>query len=115
MSVLERVREFGTLRAMGTSKGQVGTLVVLESLWLGLISGLAGAAFGPGLALLINHLKLRMPPPPGASEPLDLILKVEPSDLLAVVAFMVVLLGLASLFPALRVVRLRIAQALAYD
>jgi len=115
MSVLERMREFGTLRAIGTSKGQVGTLVMLESLWLGLISGIAGAALGQGLALLINHLKLRMPPPPGAAEPLELILKVESSDLLAVVAFMVLLLGLASLFPALRVMRLRIAQALAHD
>jgi putative ABC transport system permease protein len=115
MSVLERVREFGTLRAIGTSKGQVGMLVVLEALWLGLISGIAGAVLGQTLALLINRLKLQMPPPPGAADPHDLLLKVQPSDLLAVVVFMVVLLGLASLFPMLRVVRLRIALALAHD
>jgi len=115
MSVLERVREFGTLRAIGTSRGQVATLVVLEALWLGLLGGLSGAVLGLGLATLINHLGIRMPPPPGAADPLDLFLRVVPSDLAAALLFMVVVLGVASLVPALRVIRLRIAEALAHD
>ena len=115
MSVLERVREFGTLRAIGTSRGQVAALVVLEALWLGLLGGLIGGGLGLGLTLLINGLRIRMPPPPGAADPLELALKSEPSDFAVALAFMVLVLGVASLLPALRVVRLRIVEALSHD
>jgi len=37
MSVMERVREFGTLLAIGTGRGQVALMVVLEALWLGVV------------------------------------------------------------------------------
>ena len=43
VSVMERLREFGILTAIGFSPGRLFTLVMLESLWLALI-GLAGAA-----------------------------------------------------------------------
>ena len=115
MSVMERVREFGTLRAIGTSRRQVASLVVLESLWLGLLGGLAGAALGAGLAAVLNRLRIRMPPPPGAVDPIELALRVAPSDLLGVIVFMFFVLGFASLVPALRVVRFRVAEALSHD
>src|SRR5262245_30477034 len=44
MSVMERVREFGTLRAIGTGRGQVALMVLLEALWLGLVGALVGDA-----------------------------------------------------------------------
>ena len=115
MSVLERVREFGTLRAIGTSRGQVAALVVFEALWLGLLGGLIGGGLGLGLSLLINALRIRMPPPPGAADPLDLALQTAPSDVILALAFMVLVLGTASLVPAVRVVRLRIVEALGHD
>ena len=115
MSVMERVREFGTLRAIGTSRLQVASLVVLESLWLGLMGGLGGAALGAGLAVLINHVRIQMPPPPGAVDPMELALRVAPSDLLAALVFIIVVLGVASLMPAVRVARLRVWEALAHD
>ena len=115
MSVLERVREFGTLRAIGTSRGQVAALVVLEALWLGLLGGLMGGGLGLGLTLIINARRIRMPPPPGAADPLVLALKSEPADFALALAFMVLVLGVASLLPALRVVRLRIVEALSHD
>ena len=43
VSVMERLREFGILTAIGFSPGRLFTLVMLESLWLALV-GLAGAA-----------------------------------------------------------------------
>src|SRR4029078_6915556 len=36
MTVMERVREIGTLRAIGTSRGQIAALLLAEALWLGL-------------------------------------------------------------------------------
>ena len=43
VSVMERVREFGIMIAIGFSPGTLFALVMLESLWLGLV-GLVGAA-----------------------------------------------------------------------
>jgi ABC-type lipoprotein release transport system permease subunit len=44
VSVMERLREFGIMLAIGFSPTTLFTLVMLESLWLGLV-GLAGAVF----------------------------------------------------------------------
>jgi len=49
MSVMERVREFGTLLAIGTGRGQVALMVVLEALWLGVVGALVGDARYPPL------------------------------------------------------------------
>ena len=43
VSVMERIREFGIMLAIGFSPATLFTLVMLESLWLGLV-GLVGAA-----------------------------------------------------------------------
>ncbi len=46
MSTYERMREFGTLRAIGAPRGTVVTMVITESLMLSLLGGLLGLAFG---------------------------------------------------------------------
>lgn len=46
MATYERVREIGTLRAMGLSEGGVRALFVLEGGLLGLLAGAAGAVLG---------------------------------------------------------------------
>jgi ABC-type lipoprotein release transport system permease subunit len=53
VSVMERLREFGILMAIGFSPGSLFRLVMLESLWLGLVGLAAGAALtvGPYLYL----------------------------------------------------------------
>lgn len=114
MSVMERVREIGTLLAIGTSPTQVASIVVLEALWLGLLGGLIGDACGYVLVRVVNALDIQMPPPPGAASAIDLKLSVVPGDFLAVIALMLVVLGVAAIFPALRSVRLRIVDALGH-
>lgn len=52
-SVLERQREFATLRAMGAGDGQVTGLVLWEALYLGVIGAVLGVASGLCLALLL--------------------------------------------------------------
>jgi ABC-type lipoprotein release transport system permease subunit len=44
VSVMERTREFGIMLAIGFSPGMISALVMLESLWLGLV-GLVAAVF----------------------------------------------------------------------
>jgi putative ABC transport system permease protein len=114
MSFLERVREFGTLLAIGTSRAQLAGLLMLEALWLALLGGLLGGALGVGMATLVNFLEIEMPPPPAAVDPLKLALTVAPSDFLWAVVFMVVVLTVAAVYPTLRILRLRIVDALAH-
>jgi putative ABC transport system permease protein len=114
MAVMERVREFGTLRAIGTSVGQVAGLVALEALWLGLLGAALGDLLGAGLIVALNRLDIRMPPPPGAVDPIDLQLLFVPEAFAGVVVLMLGVLALASLGPILRVSRLRIVAALTH-
>jgi putative ABC transport system permease protein len=114
MSVLERVREFGTLLAIGTSRAQLASLVLLEALWLALFGALAGGILGIVLVGIINFLELEMPPPPAAVDPIDLALAVVPSDFLLAGVFMAVILLFASVPPILRVRRLKIVEALGH-
>jgi putative ABC transport system permease protein len=114
MSVLERVREFGTLLAIGTSRTQLAGLLLLEALWLALFGALAGSALGAGLSALIDAVGIEMPPPPAAVDPMVLAVRVLPSDFLWVCAFMVVVLTVAAVPPILRILRLKIVDALGH-
>lgn len=50
MTVVERTREFGMLRSLGMSKGQVTRLILLEATVLGIFGSLLGIGFGILLA-----------------------------------------------------------------
>ena len=52
MSVLERTREIGTLRAVGWSRGRVLRMIMGEAIALSLIGGLIGVGLGAWLAWL---------------------------------------------------------------
>lgn len=114
MSVLERVREFGTLLAIGTSRAHLAVLLMFEALWLALIGGVAGSILGMGLVLVINASKIEMPPPPGAADPIDLALTVVAVDFLWIFLGMTAILLLAAVPPLLRVVRIEIIDALGH-
>jgi putative ABC transport system permease protein len=68
MSVMERTREIGTLRAMGTYQWEVNRGFTLEGLVIGTIGSVAGALLGFFISMLFMLLELQMPPPPGRSE-----------------------------------------------
>jgi ABC-type antimicrobial peptide transport system permease subunit len=57
MSVLERTREIGTLRAVGWSRGRVVRMILGESLLLSLIGGVAGLGLGYLLVQLTTTLR----------------------------------------------------------
>jgi putative ABC transport system permease protein len=54
--VKEREREIGALRAMGASRTRVGTLMLWESLFLGLVAILLGFAAGVALAIVLTRV-----------------------------------------------------------
>ncbi len=49
MATLERVREFGTMRAIGAQKRFVLAMLLVEALVVGLLFGLLGGAVGGGI------------------------------------------------------------------
>jgi putative ABC transport system permease protein len=114
MAVLERTRELGTLRAIGTSRLQIALMVLFEAFWLGLLGGAAGSALGAVAILAINAMGLEMPPPPGAVDPVALRLALVPEAVAGGIALMVVVLAVAAALPALRAIRLRVVDALAH-
>ncbi len=114
MSVLERVREFGTLLAIGTRRGQLAGLMTLEALWLAVLGTALGSLLTLVVAGLIGVLHIQMPPPPAAVDPIELALLLEPADFLWVAVFMAVLLTLTAVPPMLRVLRLEVVEALGH-
>ena len=60
VSVMERLREFGIMLAIGFSPGSLFRLVMLESLWLGLVGLASGAALTVGPYLYLTKTGLDM-------------------------------------------------------
>lgn len=112
MSLLERTWEFGTMRALGNRSRQVNGLIFIESLCLGSLGATLGVLLGLGLAVLISGIGIPMPPPPNAEQGYDAFVRIVPG--VAVEAWLIGLGAtlLASIYPAWRVSRLDIIDAL---
>lgn len=60
MSILERIREFGVLQAIGTTPREMAGMVVLEFTTLGALGALAGLSLGLALTYLTMHTGIPM-------------------------------------------------------
>src|SRR5436189_5116719 len=97
MSVIERTREIGVLRALGASRWQVRRSIADESLVIGLIGALLGIAVGGGLGYALLQ---------GLSSGIPGVEYRPPVPTMVAVAIAGVLLGLlASILPARRAAR----------
>jgi putative ABC transport system permease protein len=112
-TVMERVREIGTLRALGMERAGVRRLFSIEGLLLGLAGCLVGAVATSLLTGLIDGAGIHYTPP-GYSTPVSLSVLLLPSTQ-AVAAVLLTLIGaLAALLPARRAARLDIVDALGH-
>lgn len=111
LAFLERTREIGTVRALGTTRGQVLGQLLVESGWLALIGSLAGVAAGLLIGLGFNALGIEWRPP-GTVE--ASVLSVRLTWLTAVPPFIVSLIAtlLSAIFPAIQTSGLRVVDAL---
>ncbi len=112
MSVMERVREFGVLRAMGLQPRQLLGLLQWEGAFLGLLGSALGLAATLLLRTGLNALHLQMPAPPGTSHGYELDIHLVPAVYLLVAFGLQATLQLSALFPGLKAARLRIVEAL---
>jgi len=60
MSVMERIREFGALRALGFSKGRITRIVLMETLVLGVIGTVLGIGIGLGVSEWLNVIGINV-------------------------------------------------------
>jgi putative ABC transport system permease protein len=107
MSVIERTREIGVLRALGASRWQVRSTMLDESLMITVAGSLIGVAAGT----LIGFTWLR-----GVDDVLPGMTFHFPGPIVIAVAIAAVVLGvIAAILPARRAARLKVIEALAYE
>ncbi|MGH2822304.1 MAG: ABC transporter permease, partial [Thermoleophilaceae bacterium] len=105
LSIHERTRELGMLRAVGMSRRQVRRLVRYESVITALIGAILGTVLGVIFAALVSR--------PLADEGFEL---AYPIGTLIVLLVLAALAGvLAAIFPARRAAKLDVLRALAYE
>ncbi len=105
LSIHERTRELGMLRAVGMSRRQVRRLIRYESVITALIGAILGTVLGIVFAALVSR--------PLADEGFEL---AYPVGTLVVLLILAALAGvLAAIWPARRAARLDILRALAYE
>ena len=113
MSVMERTREIGTLRALGLKRYGVKLLFATEGVLLGILGSSAG-----GVIFFVVHMIITMTHPtyipPASSMPVPLHVDLMWPALLQSVFFMAVLSTLAAFVPARRSARMTIVDALGH-
>jgi len=114
MSVTERTREIGTLRALGARTRRISSGFILEGALLGLVSSVAGTVLSLFITFAINAARIEMPPPPGSAKGFIISVQIIPYAYLAAAAAMMLTLALASFFPARRAARAPIVESLAH-
>ena len=112
MSVLERAGEFGTMRALGNRNWDVFKFVILEGVVLGVIGALIGTSVGLVLAWVISAIGITMPPPPNSNVGYTASIRIEPAVVIGAFLIGVLATAFASIFPAVRVSRISIVEAL---
>ncbi len=112
MGVMERIREFGVLRAMGLQARELLQLLQWEGAFLGLLGSGLGLAATLLLRAALNALHLQMPAPPGTSHGYELHIHFVPAVYAGAWLFLQVTLQLSALLPGLKAARLRVVEAL---
>ena len=111
MSVLERVREIGTMLALGLRRRRVVSLFLMEAAMLGLMGGVAGGLAGWGVVLWLGQRGIHMGAP-GIEA--DNVLRpfIPVTFILAACVLAAMGAAIAALWPALQAAKLRPVEAL---
>jgi putative ABC transport system permease protein len=112
MAVYERVREIGTIAAMGTPPRRILSLFLVEGFLLGAIGAIVGALLSVGIVFILNLSKITFDF--GRQTDLLLSARLNPADLIAVVGIVIVVAVAASLQPSFKAARMDPIRALGH-
>jgi len=113
MSVTERTREIGTLAALGTYRGEILRIFMLEALIIGLLSSLLGLMGTLLTSVAVQFMDWQMPAPPGRSEGYPFLIHFSTELSLLVVLIITWVCVVAAWLAARRGVNKTIVEALA--
>jgi putative ABC transport system permease protein len=110
MAVYERIREIGTIAAIGTLPGKILSMFVIEGLCLGILGTLSGCILGVVILWLINMAKITFNF--GQQTGLILSATIQPADLAIISGIVILVSVIASLQPAIKASRMEPIVAL---
>lgn len=114
MSILERTREIGIMKAIGAEDGEIRLIFFVEAAVIGLIGGIIGVLTAWGIDGLANQLAYRYVLKPQNASYVDFF--YIPLYLsLGAIAFAVLVSIIAALYPASRAARIDPVKALRHD
>lgn len=107
ISVLERTREIGLMKALGMSRRTVNRLFMFEATWIGFIGAFIGALLAVGVGMALN---------PWISKKLEFgserLLVFKPVQIIMLIIFLMVITTIAGLLPARKAAKLDPIEAL---
>ena len=110
MAVYERIREIGTIAAIGTLPGKILSMFVLEGLFLGTMGALVGDLIGVIIILILNRVGITFDF--GRETGLVLSTTIAPFDVLMISIIVIFISVVASLQPAFKASRMEPIKAL---
>jgi putative ABC transport system permease protein len=110
MAVYERVREIGTIAAIGTLPGKILSLFLVEGFFMGVAGAIVGVLVGLGIVLILNLWKITFDF--GQNRGLVLTPGIDPTEVLIACLMVIVVSILASLQPAYKASRMEPIEAL---
>ena len=114
MAVVERTREIGTLRALGTLPSQIVRIFSLEGLVLGVAGTVLGMLVALGVSFFFLFANFQMPPPPGRSAEYPFHVNIS-LELYGITALLIIALSIAAAwFVSRKAANKPIVEALAH-
>jgi putative ABC transport system permease protein len=99
-SVHERTRDIGIMRAVGASRRQILTVFTYEALVIGVVGGVLGYLAGMALAFVIGPVIFS-----------DVTIKLLPQFIPVSLGIAIGVSAVATVYPAIRATRIKIAEA----
>jgi putative ABC transport system permease protein len=110
MAVYERIREIGTIAAIGTLPGKILSMFIIEGFCMGIAGALIGDLVGIGLVWILNLSNISYNF--GMQKGIILQAGVSPADILMISATVIIVAVIASLQPAFKASRMEPIKAL---
>ena len=107
ISVLERTREIGLMKALGASRKTISRLFIVEATWIGFLGALLGSVIAIAVGSLLN---------PVISKQLNFgneqLLVFSPTQIIGLIVFLMFVTTIAGLLPARKAAKLDPIEAL---